>query len=842
MESEPRRLTDGITTLERGCNEGRDRSLLAPNQASRAINLTARGGFYGTRPPVYRVPLHFENAEQSVWFKTHNVQGRCVYEAVNGQVFLIYSVGGRIFRIDPSRRETENNVLELTPLNDPNPSIRRRAWMVQARQYLIIQDGQSTPLIYDGATCRRARLGEPDYEVPVGTVMAYGLGRLVVVRPHRLSYVIGDIANGGTEVTQFTEENYLNEGGDVNVPIPGLITAVKIIAQLDRSTGQGDLIVFTPNGATSAQIGAKRETWKDIQFQQVALLPKGATSQDSVTLVNGDAFMRAPDGIRSLAMTRSEFQNAWGKTPLSREMNRTLSFDTPWLLEFAESALFDNRLFMLCNQSPIPNGCFHRGLIALDFDLISSMDQKSPPAYDGLWTGLKFTSIVAGEFTTGERCFITHRNSDGENELWELLKTGTHDNGQTRIIATLETGTMLRAGSQELSLKRLDGGDVGFQDAVGQVDVEVKFRPDASNCWTPWTSFNICATAPDCNNVCAGGKLQPQYRTKKRFPQPPDTCDTQDNKPARLGYEFQTQLTITGKATISSLRLHAIEQEEPLGGCAVDEVTPAADVPETEHVFAYIADWGFLTNDGQANLVESLVQGWNPEFIVTGGDNRYDATYTAVFAALPYYGSVRDRELMFPGLGNHDTDNSDQIAGFLAAFPYLPGDKRNYEVEQGGCVFFFRETHDSGSHAMTPAELAISAGWLQARLAAWAAARPDLWRVVVTQDPPHTSDADLTDYPGHTASQLDYAGWGAHIVLSGDSHFYERLLVDDFNFIICGASGAPKSDFNAVPVDGSVVRYNTKYGALKGTASCHRLLFEFFNTDGDLIDSLELTR
>jgi hypothetical protein len=570
-EFEPKRITDGFSTLERGCHEGKNPSLISANQVARSINTTCRGGYATCRPPYQKFTLRFTNSEQAAWFREHNIQGRYLYRSPLGKSFPVYSVGGRIFRVDVTR-PNYTNVLELTPAGDANPSVRPHVWMEQAEQYLIIQDGQSKPLIYDGAVMRRSALGEPSYEVPVGRAMAYGMGRLIVVRPHGRSYVIGDIVHGGTEVIQFTEDNYLNEGGDVTVPIEGEITSVKIQAQIDRSTGQGDLMVFTPDGAASARVGEKREEWKNIQFQQVAMLGSGPVSHNSVALVNGDLFFRSEDGIRSVAMTRSEFQNSWSKTPLSREVNRTLSFDTPGLLDFADAAVFDNRLLMLCNQSPLPNGCFHRGLVALDFDLISGMGEKLPPAYDGLWAGLNFTSILAGKFPSGPRCFVTHRNSDGENELWELLKDGTLDNGLNRIVWSIEGPMLLKQGSQPMSLKRLDGGDIGLEGIVGQVDVSVSFRPDGAECWVPWHAFNVCATAPSCSTVCNGGKLQPQYRTKKRFPQPPDTCEAGDNKPARLGYEFQPRITMTGKATINALRLHAIEQEEPTTGCAENEV------------------------------------------------------------------------------------------------------------------------------------------------------------------------------------------------------------------------------------------------------------------------------
>lgn len=575
MEGERKRITDGFATMERGVMEGRVPTLLSPNQVSRAINTTFRRGFPRNRPPYTQFPLRFEDDEQAEWWATHNVQGRYTYHAPGGMTYPIYSVGGRIFKVDVER-PSGINVMELTRADDWNPAVRRHVWMEQAEQYLFIQDGQSVPFIYDGSTLRRSMLGAPRYEIPVGTAMAYGFGRLVVVRPHRRSYVIGDIVHGGTEVYQFTEDNYLNEGGDVTVPIPGEITAVKIISQIDRSTGQGDLMVFTSFGAASARIGEKRSEWKNIQFQLVAMLAAGATSQNSTVLANGDLFFRAKDGIRSVAMTRSEFQNSWSKNPLSREMSVTLGFDTPWLFDFCEATVFDNRLLMLCNQAPLVNGCFHRGLVALDFDLLSSMSEKTPPAYDGLWRG-QFTSLMSGDFSTGERCFMTQRNSDGENELWELLKEGVNDDG-VPIEWIIEGPSMLKVG---FGLRHLQGGDISLMGIIGPLTVQVDYKSDHAPCFNPWYTFSVCAKTRVCDPAepCVQPiNYQPQYRTKKRFPQPPDECSPSDNKPFRDGVEFQPRVTLTGHGAISVFRLHATEIEEPVG--EIDGCAPEGDCRE----------------------------------------------------------------------------------------------------------------------------------------------------------------------------------------------------------------------------------------------------------------------
>lgn len=252
--------------------------------------------------------------------------------------------------------------------------------------------------------------------------------------------------------------------------------------------------------------------------------------------------------------------------------------------------------------------------------------------------------------------------------------------------------------------------------------------------------------------------------------------------------------------------------------------------------FAYIGDWGLIGSNGLD--VEELVESWSPDFIVSAGDNIYDpaADFAEVFASFTYYGSMVDEELFYPAIGNHDLDDGGGLADFQATFTYLNHNAtRNYSVRKKNVEFFFMETHDTGT---APPDLDTQASWLAGALAASTAR----FKVVVTQDPPYNSDVGVNNYPGHEDSQLDYAGLGADIVLSGDSHYYERLLVDGFPYIICGLSGATKNNFNAVPVTGSLVRYNTLYGAVRGTATTSSLKLEFINTAGQVVDKLTLRK
>lgn len=255
--------------------------------------------------------------------------------------------------------------------------------------------------------------------------------------------------------------------------------------------------------------------------------------------------------------------------------------------------------------------------------------------------------------------------------------------------------------------------------------------------------------------------------------------------------------------------------------------------------FAIIGDWGNPANEANMLAVEALVDGWNPDFIITSGDNRYgNYTFAQLFAIATAYKAFVDDGLFFPAVGNHDTDDDGGIADYLAMFDYLPNGGRNYDIILGNVHFFFRETHDAGSNVPSAADLAASAAWLQQRLAASQA----VWKIVITQDPPYVSDAGNGN--GHAASQLDYAGWGADAVISGDSHFYERLLKNGIPHIVNGVGGT-FLDTPDAPIAGSVIQ-SSSYGAIKGCETCeagvHTLTLTFINVAEEEVDEIELEK
>src|SRR5439155_8661429 len=122
----------------------------------------------------------------------------------------------------------------------------------------------------------------------------------------------------------------------------------------------------------------------------------------------------------------------------------------------------------------------------------------------------------------------------------------------------------------------------------------------------------------------------------------------------------------------------------------------------------------------------------------------------------------------------------------------------------------------------------IQAQWLQARLAA--ATEP--WKIVMDHHPPYSSGL----HGSTPEAQWPYQQWGASIVLSAHDHSYERLLINDFPYIVAGLGGRSIYGQNP-PIPGSVVQYNDDFGAMLVDANASQITFRFFARTGTLVDS-----
>lgn len=264
---------------------------------------------------------------------------------------------------------------------------------------------------------------------------------------------------------------------------------------------------------------------------------------------------------------------------------------------------------------------------------------------------------------------------------------------------------------------------------------------------------------------------------------------------------------------------------------------PTGDPTHTLH-FAVIGDYGL---DGTPTAqVADRVASWNPEMVITTGDNNYfDGLASTIDANIgkyyrgfisPYvgtYGAGAAENRFFPCPGNHDW-RSGTLGPYLDYFT-LPGNERYYAVRRGPVEFFMLDSDYHEPDGLTPTQ--AQGQWLAAALAESTAS----FQVVVMHHAPYSSGF----HAGTKAMRWPYAAWGADLVLAGHDHDYERLVIDGLDYVVTGTGGAALRKFVAEE-PGSQRGHANGFGALRAEANEHRLTLDFMAVDGDRVDRLTI--
>lgn len=405
-------------------------------------------------------------------------------------------------------------------------------------------------------------------ELPVGRMGAYVQGRNWISSPDGKYFIAGDqVGSASGSPAKFDRDAVLKwSQNTTKFTIPGgagKINCIIALSALDASLGQGPLQILCDNDIFNCSAPTDATQWASVTtpILSESAIGFGGVGQNAAVVSNGDLILKSNDAtIHSLKLARQDF-NQWGNLPISQEVNRVIEQENLNLLNFITANICNNRCIVSCAPITGANGVYSQGMIAIDFDVTSSLQGKLPSVYDGVWKDLNVQQIITGKFNKVDRTFVfALNNTSGAVEVWEILPDGYYDNGDKPITWSFESPVLFGnvKGKGELDLVRLEDGAIWISNLVGSATIKVWWRPDYDDCWHFWRELTICA-----DNLPSGPKQQ-RLRVGLGMPDV-SGCDESIDKSPDVGRFFQTRFEITGSLDfMASLFLTTVEPESRL--------------------------------------------------------------------------------------------------------------------------------------------------------------------------------------------------------------------------------------------------------------------------------------
>lgn len=272
--------------------------------------------------------------------------------------------------------------------------------------------------------------------------------------------------------------------------------------------------------------------------------------------------------------------------------------------------------------------------------------------------------------------------------------------------------------------------------------------------------------------------------------------------------------------------------------------------------FAVIGDYG-TTSEG-SQKVSNLIKSWDPEFIITTGDNHYgkpeniDQTIGFLYSEyiIPYNGEYTKSPVtnnrFWPCLGNHDFQGRDAQT-YLSYFN-LPDNGYYYDVIQNNVHLFSVCSDRRCPDGISPDSKQFL--WLKKKIQE--SQQP--WKIVYYHHPTYSSRVlspgggkwppEYLEKNSERKIDLPFSEWGVSAVLSGHLHLYERFDIKGIPYITNGLGGdeGRYTFADEHPAPESIVRFSGEDGAMLIEATDEKLSFKFITTSGNLVDHFFLRK
>lgn len=415
---------------------------LRREHTSFSVNMSYRGNLASTRPPFEYITAEFpydSDPEVVSTFNEGNVTGVFPYLGTTNltQSYLIVAIADSIYA-----GLVTGDIIRWRRIYKGIDPKWQMSFFCQHDQFLIWQNGKDLPLFWDGiATSMIYCKDAPGVEspMPIGNIMVAAHGRIFVATEENLVFASNHAYSNnlkGYGIFNWTETTYFTDGDGFGAPAPfGRITGGTVIKKVPDANSQGPVLFLLEKGAFVIDAAEDRVKWlANPNIQQIILTGRGCSSPFSVVSANSDIWYRCNDNTVSSFKVELSSEEKWKNRSLSREVRNFTDFDSETTLTFSPGLFVDNRLLMGVgsrNALPVKEEFgLHRyctGMVVLDLDAGSTIDDKEPYTWQGLWTGPRVTGaaevIVAGE----KSGLVFSFDEDGTNRVYRIGKGVKND-------------------------------------------------------------------------------------------------------------------------------------------------------------------------------------------------------------------------------------------------------------------------------------------------------------------------------------------------------------------------------------------------------------------------------
>ncbi|MEV0607621.1 metallophosphoesterase [Polymorphospora rubra] len=284
-------------------------------------------------------------------------------------------------------------------------------------------------------------------------------------------------------------------------------------------------------------------------------------------------------------------------------------------------------------------------------------------------------------------------------------------------------------------------------------------------------------------------------------------------------------VTLTGLITLAPTANAAVDAPGlELLTSDIDPAQPRADVLRVAVVSDFGAcGYGIPAKCADQNAVADMIHSWNPDFILTGGDNnQQQATEEQVrLSAEPYMADIEAGKF-FPIFGNHDFGNTCDAVGAQYSMQYFKVPLSYRAVLGNGLLEWVNPNGacQTSNGTRMPAIYDDYLATVQNSRASWV--------LTGVHQPPYSSGVSGNNINRRWAIQPQ-----VDLLISGHDHHTEHIITPDGDNLVLTGNGGDGTTRLFTPTTGSQWRDNKHLGAMRLTITPETLRAEFVALGGE---------